>query len=162
VVSMSKPLYFYSHRKKEGFLSQFYPCTFEVDGETYCCAEQWMMAQKAALMGDTKTRVKVMAETNPIKIKSLGRRVKPWNQDKWEKKRFSIVLEGNLHKFSQNEHLRQKLKKTGRRTIVEAAANDYVWGIGISFKNAVKGDKWRGMNLLGKVLMKVRKKLLKH
>ena len=156
---MSKPFYFYSHRKKGGYLSQFYPSKFTVDGETYYCAEQWMMAQKAKLMGDDTTFEKVMAEKNPIKIKSLGRRVKPWNQDKWEKKRFALVLEGNMHKFSQNDHLRSKLLKTGTRTIAEASAKDYIWGIGISFKDAVNGDKWRGMNLLGKVLMKVRKKL---
>ena len=76
-----------------------------------------------------------------------------------EKKRFAIVLEGNMHKFGQNDHLRSKLLKTGTRTIAEASTKDYIWGIGISFKYAVKGDKWRGMNLLGKVLMKVRKKL---
>ena len=61
---MSKPFYFYSHRKKGGYLSQFYPSKFTVDGETYCCAEQWMMAQKAKLMGDDGTFEKVMAEKN--------------------------------------------------------------------------------------------------
>ncbi len=155
----NRPYYFYSHRKKGGEFSQFYASTFKVKGETYCCAEQWMMAQKAKLMGDDKSFKKIMRETNPIKIKSLGRRIKPWNQDLWEKKRFSIVLEGNMHKFRQNERLRKLLKETGTRTIAEAAPRDYIWGIGISFKDATNKKPWRGMNLLGKVLMKVRKKL---
>ncbi len=64
-----------------------------------------------------------------------------------------------MYKFSQNDHLRKKLLETGTRIIVEASAKDYIWGIGISFKDAVNGDKWKGLNLLGKVLMKVRKKL---
>jgi predicted NAD-dependent protein-ADP-ribosyltransferase YbiA (DUF1768 family) len=33
--------------------------------------------------------------------------------------------------------------------LVEAAENDRVWGIGVSVKNAKKGMKWNGLNLLG-------------
>lgn len=155
---MSNPFYFYSHRKKGGGFSQFYPSKFIVDGYKYSCAEQYMMAQKAKLMGDRTSFSKIMNEQNPIKIKSLGRRIKPWNQDKWEKNRFKIVLDGNMHKFTQNPRLAKKLEATGTRTIAEAAPKDFIWGIGISFKHATQGKPWKGMNLLGKVLMKVRKK----
>ena len=33
--------------KKDSPYSQFYSCIFEVDGQRYCCAEQYMMHQKA-------------------------------------------------------------------------------------------------------------------
>ncbi len=156
---MAKPFYFYSHRKKGGEFSQFYPSKFQVDGYKYCCAEQYMMAQKAKLMGDRASFSKIMNEKNPIKIKSLGRRITPWNQKKWEKNRFKIVLDGNMHKFSQNPRLAKKLKATGTQTIAEAAPKDFVWGIGISFKDAMQGKSGKGMNLLGRILMKVRKKI---
>ena len=156
---MSKPFFFYSHRKKGGEFSQFYPSKFQVNGYKYCCAEQYMMAQKAKLMGDRASFSKIMNEKNPMKIKSLGRRITPWNEKKWQKNRFKIVLEGNMHKFEQNPRLAKKLKGTGTRTIAEASPKDKVWGIGISFKDATAGKSWKGMNLLGKVLMKVRKKM---
>ena len=35
-----------------GFMSQWYDCTFEVDGVTYSSTEMWMMIQKAKLFGD--------------------------------------------------------------------------------------------------------------
>lgn len=158
---MSKPFYFFSHRRPGGEFSQFYPSKFTVDGKQYCCVEQWVMSEKALLMGDQKTAQRVMRETNPIKIRSLGRRVKPWNQDLWEKKRFSIMLQGNMHKFRQNPKLMKKLRQTGKRTLAEASDKDYINGIGISIKDAIKGKKWRGLNLLGKALMKVRKKMNK-
>ena len=156
---MSNPLFFYNHRKKYGEFSQFYPSKFQVDGYKYNSAEQYMMAQKAKLMGDRASFSKIMNEKNPMKIKSIGRRIQPWDIDKWEKNRFKIVFDGNMHKFSQNPRLAKILKATGSRTIAEATPRDNTWGIGISFKNAVHGATWKGKNLLGKVLMKVRKKL---
>ena len=97
-----------------------------------------------------------------MKIKSLGRRVTPFNQQLWEKERFKIVVVGNMLKFNQDDRLRKKLKDTGNKTLVEAAPRDKIWGIGISVKDAQAGKKWKGQNLLGKALMKVRKKLTKR
>jgi len=155
---MPSPLFFYSHRKKYGEFSQFYPSKFQVDGYKYNSAEQYMMAQKAKIMGDKASFSKIMNESNPIKIKCIGRCIRPWDNDRWEKNRFKIVLDGNMYKFSQNAKLAQKLQATGTRTIAEATPKDKTWGIGISFQNAVRGDAWKGKNLLGKVLMIVRKK----
>ena len=152
-------IYFYSHRRKYGEFSQFYPCAFKHKGETFCSTEQWMMASKARLMGDEKTRRKIMKERSPIKIKSLGRRVRPFNQQLWEKKRFKVVFTGNMLKFTQNSHLRKILRDTSSKMLVEAAPKDKIWGIGLSVKDAKAGKKWKGQNLLGKVLMKVRNKL---
>lgn len=160
--TMSKHLYFYSHKRKGGEFSQFYPCAFKHEGETFYSAEQWMMASKARLMGDEKTRRQIMKERSPMKIKSLGRRVTPFNQRLWEKERFKIVFAGNMLKFNQDDRLRKKLKDTGNKTLVEAAPRDKIWGIGISVKDATAGKKWKGQNLLGKALMKVRKKLTKR
>lgn len=156
---MSKPFYFYSPKKRGAELSQAFPCKMQVDGYKYNSAEQYMFAQKARLMGDRATFSKIMNERNPIKLKSLGRRVRPWNQDKWEKNRFKIILEANTHKFAQNPRLAKKLKATGKRTLAQASERDFILGIGIHIKDAIAGKSWRGMNMLGKVLMKVRKNL---
>ena len=65
--------------------------------------------------------------------------------------------QGNMHKFRQNPKLMKKLRQTGKRTLAEASDKDYINGIGISVKDAIKGKKWRGLNLLGKALVKYEK-----
>ena len=92
--------------------SNFYPAEFEVDGNRYSCNEQFIMAEKALLMGDEETRAKIMLETEPPKIKSLGRKVKPWDEQKWHAKREDIAFRGLFAKFYQNPEIRDQLVKT--------------------------------------------------
>lgn len=55
--SQRRFLFFWRHTEKSGMttkacLSQWYPSTFKADGITYSSAEQYMMGEKARLMGD--------------------------------------------------------------------------------------------------------------
>ena len=45
--------------------------------------------------------------------------------------------------------------------IAECVVKDRIWGIGLSMKDEDRFcmDRWKGQNLLGKILMRVRKKL---
>ncbi len=45
-------------------LSQWYPCSFTVDGLNYNCAEQYMMAEKARIFNDGPIRKQIMRETD--------------------------------------------------------------------------------------------------
>lgn len=71
------------------------------------------------------------------------------------------VYTGNLLKFSQNEELKQKLLDTENKILVEASPYDKIWGIGLSVsdKDFYNPILWKGENLLGKILMKVRNTL---
>ena len=92
-------IYFYGPEQGSfGFLSQFYPSMFEgADGAVYHCAEQWMMASKAKIMGDKVTwRLIMDAEYDPTKIKRLGRMVTPWIEEKWIEARERVVRERPL------------------------------------------------------------------
>lgn len=53
------------HSKGEEFLSQWFPSSFSVEGLDYGTAEQYMMAEKAALFGDDQIRSRILAESNP-------------------------------------------------------------------------------------------------
>lgn len=141
-----------------GIYSQFFPCTFTEMGVSYNSAEQYMMAQKALLFNDIKTYDKIMSLSNPYKIKALGRLVKNFNQEIWDKHKEDIVFNGNLLKFSQNKELCKQLLATGNKEIVEASPTDTIWGIGLAETDPDIYDKskWRGTNLLGKAIMKVR------
>lgn len=55
---------------------QWYPASFSVDGINYNCAEQYMMAEKVRLFNDNDTLQKILAETDQMTIKKLGRLVR--------------------------------------------------------------------------------------
>lgn len=120
-----------------------------------------MMAQKAALFGDDASYAKIIATHNPKLCKALDRKVKGFDEDVWVDNRERIVYEGNFMKFSQNPALCAALLDTKNTCIVEASPYDKIWGIGMkeTHKDAITPSKWRGLNLLGKALMKVREQL---
>jgi len=151
-----KYLFFYG-----GFLSQWYLCKFNDWLRDYNCAEQCMMAQKALLFEDIKSFDYIMKETNPAFQKARGRKIEGFNQEKWDLFKEAIVCSANYLKFAQNKTLRKKLLDTKDLILVEASPYDKIWGIGLSENNPLADDEknWKGQNLLGKVLMKVRESL---
>lgn len=126
--------------------------------ETYHSTEQWMMAEKARLMNDPASVQRILKAAKPSKCKSLGRKVQNWNKELWLANRETIVLRGNLAKFSQNPGLRKAILDTGDRTLVEASPGDTIWGIGLSKDDnrCNNPETWRGLNLLGKAITKAR------
>lgn len=99
-----------------------------------------------------------MASDDPKQIKALGRKVHNFDDTIWNKAKYSIVLNGNYLKFSQNPELREFLLSTGDDILVEASPLDAIWGIRMSEnnENARNPLKWSGRNLLGFALMEVR------
>lgn len=148
--------------KEHSVFSQWYSCTFTVDEQTYSSAEQYMMHQKAVLMDDEESAKLILALNEPEEIKRIGRHIKNFNQELWEIYCLDVVEKGNMAKFSQNEKLRDELFSTYPKTLVEASPIDRIWGIGLSEKDkrAWNKETWRGQNLLGQILTKVRDKLM--
>ncbi len=145
----------------KGYLSQWATSSFTELGITYNCAEQYMMYQKAVLFADYDSAKKILATKSPKEQKRLGREVKNFNEKFWNEHKVKIVLRGNLLKFSQNLDLKANLLNTGDELLAEANPYDKTWGIGLTAtnKDAFYPHKWKGQNLLGKTLMKVREEL---
>lgn len=145
-------------RSKSPF-SQWHRHVFKDEKNTYCSAEQYMMYHKAMLFGDKKVAEQILGTTNQKIIKSLGRKVRKFDEEVWRANRERIVYEGNLLKFSGK--LKQTLLDTGYTTLVEASPYDKIWGIGMGEDHpfATSPEKWKGTNLLGKCLMRVRETL---
>lgn len=145
-----------------GPFSQWYKSNFTIDGITYNCAEQYMMAMKALFFGDHETHEKIMKTSDPKKQKALGREVKNFDANKWNTICRQIVYEANYAKFHK-EPLKNVLLSTGDKEIVEASPYDTIWGIGLGENDPNRFDKskWRGTNWLGEALMKVRADLRK-
>ncbi|XP_046584550.1 N-glycosidase Npun_R5314-like [Haliotis rubra] len=144
--------------------SQWYPASFEVNGQKYNCAEQYMMYQKAVLFADEENAAKVLKTQDPKQQKSLGRKVKNWDDKTWKNNCHRIVEEANEAKFGQNEGLKKQLFATYPKTLVEASPADAIWGIGYAedHVNAWDERSWKGTNYLGFALTRVREKLMKQ
>ena len=111
-----------------------------------------MMYNKAILFGDTTIANKILQETTPKVIKSLGRKVRNFDENIWNKHKEEIVFKGNYLKFTQNKELKEELISTENKMLVEASPYDKIWGIGINVKQAIEGKEWKGLNLLGNIL----------
>lgn len=139
-------------------LSQWWRCSFEIDGQRYGSAEQWMMAEKARLFHDDEVLAQILAADDPQTVKNLGRAVRGFDEARWSAARFERVVQGNVAKFGQDPALGAYLRSTAGQVLVEAAPRDVVWGIGLGAENPKAKDPrtWRGQNLLGFALMKAR------
>ena len=144
--------------------SNFYILTFKSGGRQFNCTEQYFQYKKAIFFGDEKTAARIMKTASPGQQKKLGRQVKGYNENRWEQVRAKVMEEGCLAKFIQNSHAKEKLLSTGDSRLVECSPTDRVWGIGISLMDprALNHKKWRGQNLLGKQLEKVRELITKN
>ena len=118
-----------------GYLSQWWKSEFKIDGVKYNCCEQYMMAEKARLFNDYEILKEILECTDPNKIKSLGRKIKNFDSDIWDKNCFNIVKKGNYAKFSQNEKLKNLLLNYTCDIIVEASPLDKIWGVGLDSKD---------------------------
>ncbi|TYV58204.1 NADAR family protein [Listeria monocytogenes] len=162
-----KYIFFWGHQPAEdgkiskSCFSQWWICSFKVDGVEYNCAEQFMMAEKAKLFNDMEMREKILAAKHPKQAKDFSRLISGFQEDIWLKNRFNIVMRANQAKFSQNEELKKFLMQTKNRILVEASPVDKIWGIGMAAdnKNVENPLYWKGLNLLGFALMAVRDEL---
>lgn len=158
---MDNTIYFYDHNHGDyKCFSQFYQCPIMIDDGThsieYHCVEQYHHYQKAVLFNDSEMATKILNCQTPGECIRLGRRVRGFDGSIWNDKKYQISKDGNTAKFEQHPDLLTVLKSTKGKFIAEAAPNDCVWGIGISAAQSKSRVKWKGQNLLGKVLMDIR------
>lgn len=146
----------------DGPFNQGYPCTFNVMGTTFSSAEQYMMAYKALIMLDEETYHKIMEETDYVKLKALGRSIKNFNKEVWDKECERVVYEANRAKFTQNIDLYIKLLQTHGKQLVYQA-EDAIWGNGmLTIPEFLTQEIWGGKNKLGKILTQLRGELVSN
>ncbi|MCS3530244.1 NADAR family protein [Chryseobacterium sp. JUb7] len=158
-------LFFWGHTMKDEItkacFSQWFPFEFKEDGISYKTAEHYMMAGKAKLFNDNEILERILIAETPNQAKSLGRKVKNFDPQRWNEHKYEIVKQGNLLKFSQHEKFREFLLSTNNRILIEASPYDTIWGIGMleTDPRAEDPSQWNGENLLGFALMEVRDEL---
>lgn len=159
------PLFFWGHTAKKSIgpeiYSNWYPVKFSENDVEFSNTEQYMMAGKAKLFNDLESYEKILQTSDPKKCKSLGRKVKNFDEKTWRVHRCDIVTQGCYLKFSQNENLKKEILSTKDRELVEASPFDRIWGIGMSKSEAenTNRENWKGSNLLGVCLMRARERI---
>jgi len=131
-------------RGKYFFLSNFYISDVEYEGIIYTNNEAAFQAQKVT---DYRHQQEFWLAT-PSEAKRLGRSVEL--RSDWEQIKDEVMEDIVRAKFTQSEELKNKLLATGDEELIEANTwNDTYWGV----------CRGRGLNKLGKILMKVREEL---
>ena len=136
------------------------------DGHEFGSSEALFMYLKAKGMGDDKAASNILAlddnttltdKQRFAKAQMFGRTCK-YNEEVFFANREKWMYTALSAKYEVDEEFRSVLMSDKYRglTFVEASPSDVNWGIGLSATKAYAGEKWNGLNLLGKLLTQLR------
>ena len=144
-------------------LSNFYPVKMKFAGIDFHTSEQLFMFLKAKYFNDQEMADMIATRgQDPKDAKRFGRKVKGFNNEEWEDAREDMMHIACQRKF-MNEDLFKQLLATGEKVLVEGSPVDKIWGVGLKYdsQEILDEENWNGLNLLGKVLMRVREDIRK-
>jgi ribA/ribD-fused uncharacterized protein len=143
--------------------SNWEPCKIIYDNLLFKSSEHLFMWLKAMYFSDIKTANLILKTNSPSEAKRLGRLINDFDEILWEKKREDVMYIACFEKFNQNQDLKNTLLQTKDKILVEASPYDCCYGIGLKWDDDLVLDEknWLGLNLLGKILMKIRNDLRK-
>ncbi len=104
-----------------------------------------------------------MKEKQPVNQKALGREVRGFEQDIWDKWNIELVKSAIYSKFTEHQDMKHFLTVDCNPYIIaECNGKDKVWGIGLYEETPLAWDvrTWKGENRLGRSLMQVRDQLI--
>ena len=138
---------FYRLKDPYGFMGNFYPSKVFVYGRWFKNVEASYQAQKTCVESEV---LAIQQAEKPMQARNLGQKVSL--RENWDMIKDRIMYECVLAKFLQHSDLRKQLMETGDEELVEdtKSTNDMYWGC---------GTDGTGQNVLGQVLMEVRKEL---
>ena len=138
-------------------LSNFHPCKFTLEGETFNSSEQYIQWTKAKYCGDKIAMDRILNCEDTADCKEVSWDITNLNRKCWIESTETLCFEGIQAKFLQNEHLMEKLLDTGEKTLVEASY-DEAWGTGqhLGSRDCLTESKWKSIGILGRILMRIR------
>eukprot|EP00347_Sterkiella_histriomuscorum_P002691 403367178 len=142
-------LMFYNHQLDHSEFWNFYDAPIELDGKIWPTSEHYFQAQKFPDFPAYQEKIRKtpkpgvafrMARTRQYKIRP-----------DWEDYKIDAMFRALRAKFSQHKKCRQVLLESGNRPLIEHTKRDSYWADGFA--------SGKGVNMLGKLLMKVREEI---
>lgn len=137
------------------FTPAFYPLdnfsahTVRIWGITFPTAEHAFQWKKFSV-SRSKIAKSILAAGSPDAVKKISNRNKDRVSKQWYDERMAVMEQILKAKTKQHEDVRETLKRTGNRIIVENSPVDSFWGT---------GPDGKGENIVGKIWMKIRDSL---
>ena len=148
----SKAIKFYNRDEPYYEFTNFYRAPVDIDGQHWPSTEHYFQAQKfvgtpysEVIRGLSSAREAFQLSRDPA--------VSRWRRSDWDSVKDDVMLKALRCKFAQHPNLMKKLWETGDRELIEHTTNDSYWADG--------GGGGKGLNKLGKLLMKVRDEIVK-
>ncbi|MFA5051582.1 MAG: NADAR family protein [Patescibacteria group bacterium] len=129
-------------------LDSFSAHTVKLWGKTFPTAEHAFQWKKFSVVAPDVAE-KILQAGSPEAAKRIAIAHKSKVLPEWYGQRASVMREVLAAKAEQHDDVREQLKKTGNRIIVENSPVDNFWGC---------GPDGKGENMIGKIWMEIRKK----
>lgn len=141
--------------------SNFYLCPLTYEGHSFHSSEQLFMYLKAQTFDDWDTMEEILDCRTPREAKALGRKVKNYDNNVWDKQRDKCMYAAITTKYFQCKEFKEIVQNNKDKTFAEASPYDDIWGIKLSEDDprALDPSKWKGENRLGKCINKLIKAL---
>lgn len=149
-LSESQDILFYSNTPLYREFSNMFERKLTIDGETWPSVENYYQAMK--YVDHPGYMKEIQNASSPFQAKKLGGSRKYSIRKSWDDDRIIVMRKALKAKFDPVSHpdLHKVLLSTGSRNLVENSP-DAFWG---------RGSNGRGRNMLGYMLMKIRKDFL--
>lgn len=142
-------IYFYTSTDLYGELSNFAKIGFEAEGKYWATVEHYFQAKK---FEGIPYEDKIRKALSPKEARNMGRsRQYPLRVD-WDDVKIDVMRFALKRKFTSNANAKDILLSTGSKLLVESSPFDFFWGYGDG----------SGQNILGKLLMELRKELAEN
>ena len=121
--------------------------------------EQFFQCNKAVHAHKPDIAKTILSCDSPLACKRHRDSLK-CDSNEWLPEAKKVDLDGCRAKFAQDLYAKNILLATDDKTLIEAGP-DKTWGVGMYMtdKDIAIPEKWKGTNLLGEILMKVRDEL---
>ena len=121
-------------------------CLWDQEFPTAEHAFQW----KKFSINHSEVANAILSAKSPHLVKEISDANKDSQPETWKDDKVKVMEEILLAKAQQHEDVRDVLKKTGNRKIIENSPVDSFWGI---------GPEGKGKNVVGEIWMKIRASL---
>ena len=155
--------YFWPGHNKLGFLTNEYSSSFDIDGMWFESVSWYMWYMRAKIWAPRSDLAVLIREAkSQEEAKSLSRRcTSPGSgvTTEWRDVRLKLMAKAVLKKFKSSDGLGRLLVETGQCRLLLASRFDATYGIGFTMREGCEREEEWGKNLLGEILMVVRKRL---